>query len=80
VRSASSRGAGSTRSRCASARSFFSGREPTSFDATAAAFLANALHGPGRLAEEPGIRSMANLAAFCDRMWDACFPGKKPPV
>jgi glutathione S-transferase len=60
------------------AKEFFFGPEPTTFDATAFAFLANALHGPGRLAADTDLRSMTNLAAFCDRMWDRCFPDKKP--
>jgi glutathione S-transferase len=63
---------------CLGAKDFFFGNEPTSFDATAFAFLANTLHGPGRLADETGMRSMANLTAFSDRMWDRCFPGMKP--
>ncbi len=58
---------------CLGDKQFFFGAEPTSFDATAFAFLANTLWGPG----DPPIRGAAakhqNLVAYTKRMRDKYF-------
>lgn len=55
-------------------KSFFLGDEPSSVDATAAAFLANVLMVPFETSIKKAAAGHANLVAYCERMANQYFP------
>lgn len=54
---------------------FFMGDAPTTLDASAYAFLANAYEAPIETALKPLVAHHANLVAYCARMRQRCFAG-----
>lgn len=53
---------------------YFGGASPCSFDATVYGFLANVLHGPFDDAMKAAAASHGNLVAWCDRLYERCWP------
>lgn len=49
-------------------KAYFMGDQPTSLDATAYAFLANAVHAPFNSPLTIHARRLANVASYCERM------------
>jgi glutathione S-transferase len=61
-------------------KAYFLGEKPTSLDATAYAFLANALHSPFNSPLTIHARSLVNVTSYCERMRQRYFPASDAPA